>query len=284
MKRSSFLIPIVLSVTLIARLQVHAEHYDIYILAGQSNMDGRALKKDLTGSLAQWSVPDPDVVISYSNSSLRGAVCSSEGWKPLEPGYSVPPRNGCSATALPGGTFGPEVSFGRTMAEGMPGKHIALIKFAKGGTTLQKDWNPGNSGLLHDQFLAFVRASLLALTRRGDTYQIDGIAWHQGEGDAAESAEVYEHLLAGWIDTLRKDFSSPDLPIVIGELFENGKRDSIRIAQKAVCKSRPDVYFVSSEALTTLDKDTHFDAPSQIEIGRRMAEAFLQHLGKKPNR
>ncbi|HEY0258194.1 MAG TPA: sialate O-acetylesterase [Candidatus Methylacidiphilales bacterium] len=266
-----------------AATEARAEHYDVFLLAGQSNMDGRGSKKQLVGPLAKWALPRPDILIAYSSSSLHGPVCSSGGWKPLEPGYSAPGGKQRDTVVLPGGSFGPEVSFGATLADGMSGKHIALIKFAEGGTNLKRDWNPTNPGLLHDQFVAFVKASLLALTQRGDTYQIDGLAWHQGEGDADEAPAVYQQQLTDLIRVFRADFSTPDLPVVLGEIFENGKRESIRTAQLAICQAVPQAYFASSGGLTTVDKDTHFNGPSQIELGRRMAKALLSRTNVDPS-
>src|SRR5689334_20230281 len=80
-----------ITLTLLMTTTLHAAtHYHVYILSGQSNMDGRGKKSELVGQLAQWAKPQSDVLITYSNSTLRGPY-KSEGWKPLEPGYSVPP-------------------------------------------------------------------------------------------------------------------------------------------------------------------------------------------------
>jgi hypothetical protein len=36
-------------------------NYDVYLGAGQTNMDGRRRVSELTNTLAKWSQPQPDV-------------------------------------------------------------------------------------------------------------------------------------------------------------------------------------------------------------------------------
>jgi iduronate 2-sulfatase len=251
----------------------------VFILAGQSNMDGRGNKAELVGPLAKWAQPQQDVRIAYSDSTLRGPY-SSGGFKPLEPGYSVPPstreREGATFK-LPGSTFGPEVSFGRTIADALPHDRVALIKFSEGGTSLSVDWAPDKSGGVYEQCLAFIRQSLRTLADGGETVELAGFVWHQGESDFLLPSGKYQTLLTDFIARLQKDLNSPDMPVVIGEVVDNGQRDAVRAGQLATSKAVPETLFVSAAGLTTVDKDTHFDTASQIELGRRMAQVWLEH-------
>jgi iduronate 2-sulfatase len=261
--------------------KVMAEHYHIFILAGQSNMDGRGKTSELVGDLAPYAGKQGDVLICYSNSTMRGPYTSG-GWKPLEAGYSVPPgtkqRYG-DKYAMPAETFGPEVGFGKAVAEGMKGKHVAIIKFSEGGTSLQKDWNPAKRGMLYDQMIAFVKVSLKQLKDRGDTYELAGFVWHQGESDASLAAGEYQKRLEGLVKRVREDFKAPALPVVIGEVFDDGHRDRVRAGQLAACETGKNMYFASAKGLTTSDKGTHFDTASQIEMGKRLAGAYLEKRG-----
>jgi hypothetical protein len=148
-----------------------ADHYEVFIVAGQSNCDGRGKAAELTGELAKWAKPQEDVLIAYSCSKLRGPVLTSDGFKPLQPGWSVAPGKD-KPTKVPSGTFGPEVSFGRGMADHLKGKKVALIKFAEGGTSLVKDWNPDVKDRLFTAFLDFTKKSLKILKDSGHTYTI----------------------------------------------------------------------------------------------------------------
>lgn len=257
---------------------VRADHYEVFVVAGQSNCDGRGAAAELKGPLAKWAKPQDDILIAYSCSKLRGPVLQSGGFKPLQPGWSVAPGKN-KPTALPSGTFGPEVSFGRGMADHLKDKKVAIIKFAEGGTSLQKDWNPEVKDRLYPAFLDFTRKSLKELKEKGHTYTIRGMIWHQGESDASLSAEEYQKLLTVFIARVRTDLEAPDLPFGIGEVFDNGKRDSIRTAQKATAKDVKGAFLVSAGELKTSDMGTHFDAASQIQLGERFAAGMKKAIG-----
>lgn len=255
-----------------------ADHYEVFLVAGQSNCDGRGQAADLTGPLAKWAKPQDDVLIAYSCSKLRGPALDSDGFKPLQPGWSVAPGKN-RPTKLPSGTFGPEVSFGRGMADRLKDKKVAVIKFAEGGTSLAKDWNPEVKDRLYPAFLDFTRKSLKGLKDKGHTFALRGMIWHQGESDADLAAEEYQKLLAAFIARVRADLEVPDLPFGIGEVYDNGTRDSVRAAQKATAGKVKGAFLVSADGLKTSDTGTHFDAASQIELGERFAAGMAKAVG-----
>ena len=254
-----------------------AEHYEVFIVAGQSNCDGRGKAAELTGTLAKYAKPQADVLIAYSCTELRGPILASDGFQPLQPGWSVAPGKGKPAK-LPSNTFGPELAFGRAMADQLPGKKVALIKFAEGGTSLAKDWNPDIKDRLYPAFLKFTEASLATLKTQGHTFALRGMIWHQGESDASLKAEEYQKMLTAFIGRVRTDLKSPELPFGIGEVYDNGKRDSVRDAQKATAKEVKGTFFVPADKLKTFDMGTHFDAASQIELGQRFAAGMAKAI------
>lgn len=257
-----------------------ADHFEVFLVAGQSNCDGRGKAADLTGPLAQYVKPQRDVLIAYSCSKLRGPALASEGFQPLQPGWSVAPGKG-KPTKVPSDTFGPEVSFGRAMADHLPGKKVALIKYAEGGTSLAKDWHPEIKDRLYEALLQHTNASLNKLKDQGHTYTLRGMIWHQGESDSGLKPEEYQKLLTLFIGRVRADLKSPDLPFGIGEVYDNGKRDSVRAAQKATAADVKGAFFVVAEKLKTFDMGTHFDAASQIELGQRFATGIAKAIGSK---
>jgi hypothetical protein len=257
-----------------------ADHFEVFLVAGQSNADGRGAASALKGALEKWARPQDDVRIAYSCSKLRVPVLASKGFEPLQPGWSVAPGKG-RPTVLPSATFGPEVSFGRGMADRLKGKNVRLIKFTEGGTSLAKDWNPSVKDRLYSPFLDFTRKSLKELTDAGHMTTLRGMIWHQGESDAELPAAEYEAQLTAFIARVRTDFAAPDLRFGIGEVIDNGKRDTVRAAQKATAEKVPGAFFVSAAGLTSHDGGTHFDAASQIELGERFAAGMAKALEKK---
>ena len=258
--------------TLFAGVSLHAaDKCDIYLFAGQSNMDGRGQAADLAEFQRK---PSERVVIFYRNLPF-----TSVGWKPLVPGYSVAPD--FKGKALPSGTFGPEIGFAEAMVKAQPGHRFALIKGSKGGTSLAKDWNPGvkdkpeTQGPRYRDFLETIALATKALKDRGSVFSIHGLLWHQGESDHKDTAEVYLARLTKFIARIREDLAMPELPVAVGEVFNDGTRDGVRKAQRDVAASVPHVAFVSADGTTTWDKGTHFDAASQLLLGRRFADAML---------
>ena len=248
-------------------------HYDVFLLAGQSNMDGRGKTAELTGDLAKYVAPIPSVAISLSTGGLNRPLVVSKGFEPLQPGFAG--IIGAAAT-LPSPQFGPELGFGHTLAKAHPEKHILLIKCTEGGTNLKNDWNPDQPKKLYERLIAFVRTNQKALEANGDTSVIRGFLWHQGESDAGQPAGVYKDNLTTFIQRVRTDLGLPKRPVIIGQVYNNGGRDNIFADQKAVVSTVPETYLVESSGLETWDQGTHFDAKSQIELGNRFAREMLK--------
>ncbi|HEY2584652.1 MAG TPA: sialate O-acetylesterase [Tepidisphaeraceae bacterium] len=248
-------------------------HYDLYLLAGQSNMDGRGKAADLKPEKREI----PGAIIFY-----RNPPAASDGWKPLTPGYSVAPGY---KGPLPSPTFGPEIGFAIEMRKDRPDHPIALIKGSKGGTSLAHDWKPGEAGEPESQgpcYRNFIETIHLAgkdLEARGDTYTLRGILWHQGESDDKATADQYQQMLTTFIARVRGDLGQPELPFVIGEVYDNGKRGPVRAAQRATAKAVPHVAFIPADGTKTWDNGTHFDADSQLTIGARFADSMAKLIG-----
>ena len=101
--------------------------------------------------------------------------------------------------------------------------------------------------------------------------------WHQGESDASLAEGEYQKLLPAFIARVRKDLNAPDLPFVVAEVFDNGHRDRVRAGERATTQAVSNTLFVPASDLKTSDNGTHFDTPSQIKLGGRIAEAWLAY-------
>ena len=202
----------------------------------------------------------------------------SDGWKPLAPGFSIPPKY---KGPLPSPTFGPELGFIETLSKAQPNKRFALIKGSKGGTSLRADWKPGEKGEPKTQgpryrdFIETIKLAQAALKKDGHTATLRGLLWHQGESDSKAKAELHQKRLVHFTTRIREDMGKNNLPIALGQLFDNGKRDETRTAILKTSHAISDCAFVSAQGLTTWDPGTHFDAKSQLLLGQRYAEALL---------
>ena len=291
-----------------------AQTIDVYIVAGQSNTDGRGEVSDL--SEAQLANLENDTIISYVNpgSERERAVPTStppdldvgtNGFTPLVPGgFSV---DGTSARQLTP-TFGPELSFGALIAEATGSNNqIAIIKVSRGGASLRNDWrvnptvDPGPDtpeGFLYRALLEEVPARLAELEADGSTAIVRGVVWHQGESDSVNGVDEYVERYIEFVESVRDEFGE-DILFAVGELSRNrvdpdGSDRSIlfntNLAQLAADSADPNnldvpsgIFLVSSLGLetprsldpTNFDTDgTHFTANGQIELGERYVAAF----------
>ncbi|WP_345685612.1 sialate O-acetylesterase [Novipirellula caenicola] len=258
---------------------LRAADYDVYLLAGQSNMDGRGQASELTAEQRQ---PRDHAIIYYRNPPK-----SSNGWQPLGPGFSIAPKY---KGDVPSPTFGPELGFAHEMLKTQPSRRLALIKGSKGGTNLRSDWNPGISGDPETQgpryrdFVETIQMATKELNQRGDSFTIRGLLWHQGESDSKLTTEAYQERFLQFVHRLRQDIEVPELPVVVGEVFDNGKRDNVRAAIRAIGNRGPGFGLVTSDGTSTWDEGTHFDAASQWLLGQRYAAAMqtIQQANSNP--
>ena len=239
----------------------------VYLIGGQSNAEG-------TGLCAKLKPPfsDPQKDVRYWN----------DGWVSLKPGFGhnfnygdVDPKQ-----------FGPEVSFGRAMADALKGDDIYLIKHGVNGANLAVQYAaPGSKGYI--DFRKKVKAALANLDDAKIDYEISGMLWMQGQGDSkiAKYAAAYEANLTKLIATVRKDFKTPKMPFVIGRIMLGsdtrppGGNAIVRAAQKAIADKDDNVYWFDTDSLQ-LAYPYHYGTQGQIDLGKLFAEKCLKAILK----
>ncbi|MBL7154318.1 MAG: hypothetical protein ISS79_11425 [Phycisphaerae bacterium] len=227
----------------------------VFILAGQSNMEGKAkmelldyqvdapetrdffkhLKKD-----GKWVVRD-DVWINFLNRKGNLTV-----------GFGSP------------NCIGPELEFGNTVGDYFK-EQVLIIKTAWGGKSIGRDFRPPSSGLpseeklneilrktnernkkqkrpeitldevkswhgkFYREMMKEISTTLAELKARfpdykGQGYEIAGVVWFQGWNDMFDPdfVENYAKHMANFIRDVRKDLKAPNLPFVIGQMGQNG--------------------------------------------------------------
>ena len=208
----------------------------VFILAGQSNMEGQGVvsmdhpdyynggKGNLVWSMkhsasaekmkhlktvkGQWVVRD-DVQISFK---ARGKVRKGG----LTIGY----------TGYGGSThIGPELQFGHVIGDHFD-EPILLIKTAWGGKSLYVDFRPpssgGKVGPFYTKMIEEIYAALAEL--KYDNYELAGFVWMQGWNDMCTQPAIPEYAqnLVNLAWDIRKEFNTPNLPVVVGELGNGG--------------------------------------------------------------
>jgi hypothetical protein len=162
----------------------------VLLQGGQSNSDGRAPTNGLSGALLQ---PQGEVLLYYY---VTGGAANSDGTL----GTLTTLRPGASAgVGVTGPAFGPELSFGRGLADyfartnhaGTNLVQVALLKYAHGGTSLYANWAANGSSTTNGEgadYRIFQNVVASGLAKLAATYpsariELDGMIWVQGETD-----------------------------------------------------------------------------------------------------
>jgi hypothetical protein len=275
----------------------------VFILAGQSNMEGQAvvdlegrdynegrgtlatLLRDpakaamlghLRGADGRWTVRD-DVWVRYQR---EGQPLLSG---PLGVGFAVY-----------GGKhhFGPELQFGHVVGDALENP-VLLIKTAWGGKSLFRDFRPpssgGEVGRYYTRMITEVREALANLEKefpaaKGRGHELAGLVWYHGWNDGVDPRTAipeYEQNLVNLIQDVRRDLEAPALPVAIGELTgpwveAPPEWTKLREAQKTAA-SRPElganVIFVPTHEFVRKPEDSPNPGHGHHEFGN--AETYF---------
>ncbi len=249
------------ALALMLATSVHADHIKVFLLGGQSNMQGNnALLSQLPLALQ----PPQDDVLLYSGTNSAAFFGS------LQVGA--------------GNNFGPEISFGRTIADGRPYDRFCLIKFAQGATSLHTSWDPA-SGSVYTEFRRTVTYGLEALTKAGHTYEIVGMCWTQGENDVQDfrTTAQYEADLNEFIADIRTRYGA-GVKFFISRLSDNqtwrpaSQVNEIRTAQDNVAATDPLSYLIDTDGFDMRADNLHFEETGYVDIGEAFGQAYLNSL------
>ncbi len=208
----------------------------IFILAGQSNMDGRAKASGLSEHDKLRLVKAQKNVTLYYN--------GTEG-RPLD---TTKVANHTARKFGADYLFGPELFFGIEMSEKYPDHEIILIKRSLGGMSLYGAWNPNwdaekaekikeaNKPKLYSLLIRDIQKVLKSL--EPNSFEIEGMLWVQGESDSGkkgglEPREEYEQNLKNLISKIRSDLDRPELPFLI---FQVGHGKVVKAMQKTAAE------------------------------------------------
>ena len=238
----AILVPVI--ICLICPAMVHGKEYKLYYLGGQSNMDGYGYVNELPEN---YQPPLENVMIFHGNTSPDKAQVDGRGvWTKLQPGHGVGFKSDGEINTY-SNRYGVEISFAKRMSALQPNTSFAIIKYSRGGTSIDTaaagrfgcwdpDFNTGNGINQYDHFLATVRYALSTEDFDGDgekdTLIPTGIIWMQGESDASYTIDIakrYDTHLKGLMDVVRAAFRSDDIPVAIGRISDSGQDEDGKV-------------------------------------------------------
>ena len=231
----------------------------VYILAGQSNMDGQA-----NIATIDFLSEDPDParaallkVFKPNGKPMTRSdvwVTSDDVSNELQPGFG-----GRKDYSKLGNNIGPEYGFGYYMGEASK-QQILLIKYAPGGQSIFQNFRPPSAGMpnpmpmksLPDKtkvpmtpedfggqyrgMIESVHDVLKNLKKRFPAYdekagyEISGFVWFQGFNDLVGGQQCigeYAKNLTCLIKDVRKEFKVPDMKVVVGVIGVNGVQNEV---------------------------------------------------------
>lgn len=301
MNRLLLFAAVLLSVTSVHARGNGPDTVRVYFLGGQSNMDGFGFVRDLPESLARIN---EDVWIFHGNQAGDDLPGGGLGlWAPLQAGHGTGFKSDGISNVY-SDRFGVELSLASRLQELYPGERIAIIKYSRGGTSIDSlatgrfgCWEPdyrGSSGInQYDNFLLTVNTAMNATDIDGDgTRDIlipAGIVWMQGESDASFNEEIaarYYSNLKRLMDLVRASFRCDDLPVVIGKISDSwNDPDDGKVWDYGELVQYAQEKYVRNDGYAAIVRETrnykysdpwHYDSHGYLDLGKRFADALYQ--------
>ena len=198
---------------------------NVFVLAGQSNMEGNTQFDDgdgkhyLQDGLAELNIDEsvdnlkqgiPEVQTSYfvGPAFRQSEIHGSNEENPIA-GKFLPTKLGMGAGSNHD-QFGPEVGAAYVLKEyASEDEPIYFVKAAYGGSSITGNWNINSeTGLYQNRLVKFLNNNLQIIEEQtGKKPVVKGLLWHQGENDA-NNGSTYKQDLSNLVSRFRTDFAS----------------------------------------------------------------------------
>ncbi len=248
---------------------------DLWVLAGQSNMEGVGNLEDVTPPNDKVTLLGMDGQWRRAEEPLHWLVDSPDPVHSGDPATRAERAAAQHKNRVKGAGLGLPFGVVLSAATGIP---IGLVATAHGGTSM-KGWDPARK----DEGGKSLYGSMLGQVDRAGG-KVRGMLWYQGESDAnPEAAKVYPKVFAGFINSVRSDLGAPDLPfylVQIGRVIRAGDPtawNAVQEAQRRIPDRVPHTAVVPSIDLE-LDDGIHVGTQGLKRLGTRLARIAEREL------
>lgn len=261
---------------------VHLLVGDLWVLAGQSNMEGVgdlvnvAPPHALVGSFDMtdtWvTAQEPLHFLAYSLDPVHWRIQRN----PNQPQRLLPSQvDEVIRTRVKGAGLGLPFATEMVRLTGVP---VGLIPAAHGGTSMD-EWDPAKKERQGDSLYGSMVRRVQAAGGK-----VKGVLWYQGESDATDTAApLYYQKFKDFIAAVRRDLGSPDLPFYyaqIGQHVNPTGHDPWDVVQEAERKLEMEVAHVGMAPTidAELDDRIHVGTESLKVTGQRFAKLACHDL------
>lgn len=276
---------------LLATMTVSAQKRDVFIIAGQSNADGREEIEHLPSYLKDGKYNH----LRYAN--VVAAARTSFGDRNLlkEKLYSfndvcnywidkAEKQDFYSIRCTYGGTA---IALGQTNIKlpvwNASKEYLDTARAYRGGANAGWPFREGNSlaKSLTSGFSSLVDGELSKLK---DGYEVKAIIWHQGESDRAAADSYYDNLktliayIRNSIYEKTGDKKALKTPFIMGTISHKSVQYSkgVEDAQYKIAKEDPNVHIISMKDASLRADNLHFDSISNDYLGKAMYNMLVK--------
>jgi hypothetical protein len=280
----------------------------VFYLGGQSNMQGYGYVNELPDFLNK---KNKNVFIYQGNPVGDNDKNGGLGkWEVLQPGNGTGFASDGKSNIL-SDRFGVELSFAKKLQELYPNEKLAIIKYARNGSSIDSSgtsyfgaWEPdfkGGKGInQYDYFLKTVNNAMAVQDINADGVEDvlipSGIIWMQGESDSDKTEQVaiqYSANLKRLMELMRATFRNNDLPIVIGKISDSGDNvdgkvwrygELVQYGQEKFAATEPNVSIVRTTSTYKYSDKYHYKSDGYIDLGKEFAKAVFLLNNKNTNK
>jgi carbohydrate esterase-like sialic acid-specific acetylesterase len=238
---------------------------DLWVLAGQSNMQGY-------GDLVDVAQPDPKVMALDNEGTWVEAKEPLHSWLLNPQAQKVQPKG--AGLGLP---------FAKLLVQEthIP---IGLLPTAVGGTSMEQ-WDPAKKNQGRNSLYGTMLSQIKDAGGR-----VKGILWYQGEAESSEAnAKTYGKVFPAFIAAVRDDLHQPDLPFYLVQLSRFAVLNeaaakywnAVQEVQRKIPEQIPHTAVVPAVDLE-IDDGIHIGTQGQIRLGQRLARVALRELYGRP--
>ncbi len=255
-------------------MDIGANHIKVFILTGQSNSLGTTAdpgEMDISPGIHDL---DAEIPFFWCNRSTR----AGDGPARLfgDSGGSIVSLRTQQGEGADPQFWGPEFGFGRYLAAaGEP--NILIVKASRGGGGNGFWLKEAQDNHMYEHVVQTVKMAVSAL-QKGATFDIAALIYVQGESDSEAEAKVSGERLRHLVQNLRKELpSAGNMKVLIGGIAAAGdSRDIVREQQSRLPQLDQTFRYIDTLDLRAkLYDQLHFNKAAKLELGRRLAEAWL---------